>query len=94
MSLNNLYKNFVGTEPQEIDELPASGSNRRYFRLKGEQSIIGAVGTCKAENEAFIYMARHFREKGLPTPQLLAVDDDKMSYIQEDLGDLSLFAVI
>lgn len=94
MSLNNLYKNFVGTEPQEIDELPASGSNRRYFRLKGEQSIIGAVGTCKAENEAFIYMARHFREKGLPTPLLLAVDEDKMSYIQEDLGDLSLFTAI
>ena len=94
MNLNKLYEKFVGSEPKGMTELPASGSNRRYFRLTGEQSIIGAVGTCKAENEAFIYMAKHFKAKGLPTPELYAVSEDRMSYIQEDLGDLSLFAAI
>ena len=94
MTLQNLYESYTGSSPKDIVELPASGSNRRYFRLTGEQSIIGAIGTCKQENEAFIYMAKHFKSKGLPTPELYAVSDDKMSYIQQDLGDLSLFAAI
>lgn len=94
MTLQNLYESYTGSSPKDIVELPASGSNRRYFRLTGKQSIIGAIGTCKQENEAFIYMAKHFKSKGLPTPELYAVSDDKMSYIQQDLGDLSLFAAI
>lgn len=94
MTLQNLYESYTGSSPKDIVELPASGSNRRYFRLTGEQSIIGAIGTCKQENEAFIYMAKHFKSKGLPTPELFAVSDDKMSYLQQDLGDLSLFAAI
>ena len=92
--LINLYTNFVGEEPTEILELPASGSNRRYFRLLGKQSIIGAIGTCKEENEAFLYMADHFHCKGLPVPKVFAVSEDHMAYIQEDLGDLALFKAI
>lgn len=94
MTLQNLYESYTGSSPKDIVELPASGSNRRYFRLTGNQSIIGAIGTCKQENEAFIYMAKHFKSKGLPTPELYAVSDDKMSYLQQDLGDMSLFAAI
>lgn len=94
MTLQNLYESYIGSSPKDIVELPASGSNRRYFRLTGKQSIIGAIGNCKQENEAFIYMAKHFKSKGLPTPELFAVSDDKMSYLQQDLGDLSLFAAI
>lgn len=94
MTLQNLYESYTGSSPKDIVELPASGSNRRYFRLTGNQSIIGAIGTCEQENEAFIYMAKHFKSKGLPTPELYAVSDDKMSYLQQDLGDMSLFAAI
>lgn len=92
--LINLYTDFVGEEPTEIIELPASGSNRRYFRLLGKQSIIGAIGTCKEENEAFLYMDEHFHSKGLPVPKVFAVSNDHMAYIQEDLGDLALFKAI
>ncbi len=92
--LSELYKQYVGSEPQTIDELPASGSNRRYFRLAGEQSIIGVLGECKEENLAFLYMDRHFSEKGLNVPRVLAQAPDSMAYIQEDLGDNSLFKAI
>ena len=92
--LSELYKQHVGSEPQNIEELPASGSNRRYFRLSGEQSIIGVLGECKEENEAFLYMDRHFHDKGLNVPKVLAQVPDSMAYIQEDLGDLSLFKAI
>lgn len=92
--LTSLYADFVGEQPSEIIELPASGSNRRYFRLLGKQSIIGAIGTCKEENEAFLYMADHFHKKGLPVPKVYGVSNDHMAYIQEDLGDLALFKAI
>lgn len=92
--LHDLYTQFVGSAPTSIEELPSSGSNRRYFRLKGEKSIIGVLGTCKEENEAFLYMSEHFHKKGLPVPEIYAVSDDTMAYIQEDLGDTLLFNAI
>ncbi len=46
------------------------------------------------ENEAFIYMSKHFGEKDIPVPKVLAVSDDRMSYIQTDLGDMLLFKEI
>lgn len=84
----------MGEAPEAVFELPASGSNRRYYRLTGRQSLIGAVGNVKPENEAFIYMAGHFKDKGLPTPEVVAVSPDRMMYLQQDLGDLSLFSAI
>lgn len=92
--LHDLYTQFVGSAPTSIEELPSSGSNRRYFRLKGEKSIIGVLGTCKEENEAFLYMSEHFHKKGLPVPEIYAVSDDTMAYIQKDLGDTLLFNAI
>lgn len=92
--LQKLYVRHAGCEPEQIDELPSSGSNRRYFRLKGKESVIGVSGTSIEENEAFLYMARHFREKGLPVPQVYAVSDNHAFYIQEDLGDTLLFNAI
>ena len=92
--LTELYKKVTNQEPTNIEELPSSGSNRRYFRISGVKSLIGVVGTCKEENEAFLYMSRHFFKKGLPVPEVFAHSDDYMSYIQEDLGDTLLFNAI
>lgn len=93
-ALEQLYINYVGSEASSVEELPSSGSNRRYFRLKGAVSLIGVLGTCKEENEAFIYMSGHFREQGIKTPEVVAVSEDRMSYLQEDLGDMLLFKAI
>ncbi len=92
--LSELYITYTNEEPQNIEELPSSGSNRRYFRLSGKQSLIGVIGTCKEENEAFLYMDAHFISKGLPVPKVLLHSEDKMAYIQEDLGDTLLFNTI
>ncbi len=89
--LKILYKKYVGQEPDEVIEMPASGSNRRYFRLKGNPTLIGVLGECLEENKAFLYMDRHFLSKGLPVPKVLAQSDDCMAYLQEDLGDTILF---
>ena len=92
--LKKLYMTFTGHEPEQIEELPSSGSNRRYFRLKGDPTLIGVSGESHEENCAFLYMADHFRRKGLPVPQVYIKSDDDMFYLQEDLGDTLLFNAI
>ena len=84
--LSRLYKQFVGSEPTEIVLMDKAGSNRQYYRMHGERSIVGVIGESREENDAFIYMARHFREQGLSVPEVYGVSEDHMAYIQEDLG--------
>lgn len=92
--IKNLYRTYTGHEAEEVTELPSSGSNRRYFRLHGPQTLIGVSGTSIEENRAFIYMADHFRQKGLPVPEVYAQSGNQSFYLQEDLGDTLLFDAI
>lgn len=92
--LAQLYQSYTGEAPTSIEPLPGAGSNRKYFRLKGKESLIGVYGTSTEENRAFIYMARHFSQKGLPVPRILAKATDQSAYLQDDLGDISLFQLI
>ena len=84
--LRKLYQQHVGTLPEDIVLMDKSGSNRQYYRLTGTPSIVGVIGESREENDAFIYMAQHFREQGLSVPEVYGVSDDHMAYIQEDLG--------
>ena len=92
--LKKLYVTHVGCEPQSIEEMPSSGSNRRYFRLQGNPTLIGVSGESLEENRAFLYMARHFKQKGLPVPTIYIQSENGMFYLQEDLGDTLLFNAI
>ena len=93
--LEKLFTNYVGRKPEIMDELPSSGSNRRYFRLKsGDVSYIGVLGTNIQENEAFLDFDEQFLLQGLPVPEVVAVSSDRMSYLQTDLGDTLLFYAI
>src|SRR5215216_5454448 len=91
-----VYKDWSGREAAQVDVLPQSGSDRRYFRLhndKGE-TVIATHGLNVAENETFIYFSEHFQNKSLNTPKILAVSEDKTIYLQEDFGDVSLLNVL
>ncbi len=94
--LEDLFAAVESRKPVSTEELPSSGSNRRYFRLTASdgKSLIGVLGTSEIENRAFIYMAKHFAEKGLPVPAVIAVSKDGMAYLQTDLGDTVLFKEI
>lgn len=89
--LQKLYTQVAGSPAENIIELPSSGSNRRYFRLSGTMNLVGVSGTSQEENRAFLYMAAHFREKGIPVPEVYAASEDSFFYLQEDLGDTLLF---
>ncbi|MBQ6226031.1 MAG: phosphotransferase [Bacteroidaceae bacterium] len=91
--LKKLYKEATGLEVSEVETIPGAGSNRQYYRLKGNDgsTLIGAVGTSRDENHAFCYLAKHFVEAGLPVPQVVAESKDGLRYLQSDLGNQSLF---
>ncbi len=90
-SIKGLYKKWKGVEPESIDVLQQSGSERRYFRLFGKDgSVIGTYGANIKENESFIYFSNEFRHKNLAVPTILAVSEDGAYYLQEDFGDVSL----
>lgn len=93
--LENLYKEKYGTVCETVVKLQGSGSNRHYYRLSGAAgTCIGVVGPSVDENKSFIYMARHFKEQGLPVPEVYLVNGEYTHYIQEDLGTVSLFEAI
>ena len=96
-SLSQLFFEATGKMAGEQTALTASGSNRRYYRIESEDkttSLIGVQGTSRDENHAFLYMAEHFMKKGLNVPKVLAVSDDEMNYVQQDLGNVLLFDYI
>ena len=51
-------------------------------------SCIGVIGTDPDENLAFVTEAQHFRAMGLPVPEVIAISDDRVCYLQNDLGDI------
>lgn len=94
-AVSQLYKQWSGSEPDSIDLLPESGSERRYFRLHGQgKTVIGTHGSNTRENETFQYFTEHFNKKGLPVPTFLAISADKCTYLQTDLGDTSLLSLL
>jgi len=94
--LLELYRQWSGHNPASTEALPGAGSNRAYYRLSDTQgsSVIGVVGTSRDENHAFIYLSQHFTKRKLPVPQVLAVSNDELRYLQTDLGTISLFDAI
>lgn len=105
--LSLLFQSYYGILPETLPPLAGAGSNRAYFRLQaGAKTAIGVKGTSAEENHAFLYLARHLRAKGLPVPQVyiggeaecrkagLKAEDCSLYYLQEDLGDRSLYQVL
>ena len=94
--LVELYDMWHNSMPVNTVRLAGAGSNRAYYRLFDEEgnSVVGVVGTSRDENHAFIYLSEHFTKRQLPVPQILAVSDDGLRYLQTDLGEVSLFDAI
>ena len=93
--LQQLFHQYTGCEAETCQQLTPAGSPRRYYRLTaGNHSLIGAIGTSTQENKAFAAIAHQMRSHGLPAPEVCTLSDDHMRYLQEDLGDTSLFGLL
>ena len=77
-----------------IKKLPISGSSRTYLRVSGNKyTAVATYNTDVKENLAFLTLSKHFKEKGLNVPEIYSVNEDQTLYLQEDLGDESLFNI-
>jgi aminoglycoside/choline kinase family phosphotransferase len=94
--LAELFTNRFGVPPADASPLPAHGSDRRLFRLKARdgRTAIGVENRDRDENAAFVGFSRHFRTAGLPVPDILAEDLSAGVYLEEDLGETTLFQLL
>jgi len=92
--LNTLFEKHFGSPAERIQPLQGElgGSGRKIIRLsRGSQSAIGILYGVREENAAFLAFSRHFRRHGLPVPAIFGEDLDHGAYLEEDLGDTTLF---
>ena len=92
--LKKLFEQHFHAPPARVQpvqgDLGASG--RKIFRLSNDTaSAIGILYGVREENVAFLEFSRHFRKHGLPVPEIYAEDLDRGAYLEEDLGDTTLF---
>ena len=92
--LKKLFEQHFHSPVGRVERLQGQvgGSGRSIIRLSSEQlSAIGIVNDVREENVAFLEFSRHFRRHGLPVPEIYAEDLSHGAYLEEDLGDTTLF---
>jgi aminoglycoside/choline kinase family phosphotransferase len=92
--LRQLFARHFGSEPESTTALQGElgGSGRRILRLRSASaSAIGVLHDGREENVAFLSFSRHFRALGLPVPEIYAEDLARGAYLQQDLGDTTLY---
>ncbi|MGE0090634.1 MAG: aminoglycoside phosphotransferase family protein [Bacteroidales bacterium] len=91
----NLFKKWMGKNPDTIDQLPHSGSSRIYFRISsGNTNALSVYNTNSIENNAFIKFTYHFKSYNLNVPKIYATELQNNIYLIEDLGNLNLLSWI
>lgn len=88
--ITSLYSNQFNSEPDHIEKVPQSGSDRVYYRVTGPTICIATVSKNIKENQTFLKFSRHFKSQKCPVPTIFSVTDDESIYLQEDFGDISL----
>lgn len=90
--IRELFKSHTGACADEIFSLGAHGSSRRYWRMRGgNHQLIAAWNDDVRENEAFFYYSNQLLRRGVHVPKVYAISDDRKCYLQQDLGDTTLY---
>lgn len=99
MQLEVLKKLFTDTLKDEVvavHPINETLSSRRKIRLMGKsQRAIGVYSPNPLETAAFIEIGKHLTSVGVSVPKVLAQDSAAPAYyIEEDLGETTLFKLI
>ena len=93
--LSNLFEEKFSELPAEINLIPGGVSDRKIYRLKsGNHTSIGIFNKKVKENIAFIEFTKTFKKHNLNVPEIYIKSSDNKFYLEEDLGNKSLFNVI
>ena len=92
--LKKLFEQHFHAPPEKVQPLQGElgGSGRKIIRLgNSKSSAVGILYGVREENVAFVSFARHFRKHGLPVPEIYGEDLAAGAYLEQDLGDTTLF---
>jgi len=92
--LKKLFEEHFHLAAERIEPLHGelSASGRKLSRLSaGSKTAIGVEYGVREENVAFLEFSRHFRRHGLPVPEIYGEDLGQGAYLEEDLGNTTLF---
>lgn len=91
-TMEELFRRWAKENCTENQPISAHGSARIYCRLHGNtHTCMAASNSDVRENEAFFYFSDFFRKHGIAVPEIYAVDPTRTIYLQQDLGDETLF---
>ena len=92
--LQQLFNRRFGFAAEDVQPLQGQlgGSGRVIVRLAGRGvTAVGVLHSVREENRAFVEFSKHFRRHGLPVPEIYIEDLARNAYLEEDLGDTTLF---
>jgi len=92
--LERLFEQYFQAPVEHTEPVQGElgGSGRKIIRLRGRgKSAIGILYGVREENTAFLEFSRHFRKHRLPVPEIYGEDLEQGAYLEQDLGDTSLF---
>jgi aminoglycoside/choline kinase family phosphotransferase len=92
--LKKLFEQHFRSPVERVQPLQGQlgGSGRNIIRLANDRaSAIGILYGVAEENAAFLEFSRHFRRHRLPVPEIYGEDLSQGAYLEEDLGDTTLF---
>jgi len=92
--LNRLFEERFRSPVTHVHPLQGQlgGSGRQIIRLSNEiNTSIGIIYGVREENVAFLEFSKHFRKHGLPVPEIYGEDLDHGVYLEEDLGNITLY---
>jgi len=92
--LKQLFERHFHSPAERVQPLQGQlgGSGRKIVRLANEKvTAIGILYDVREENVAFLEFSRHFRGHGLPVPEIYAEELSQGAYLEQDLGDTTLF---
>jgi aminoglycoside/choline kinase family phosphotransferase len=92
--LKQLFERHFHQPAERVEPIQGKlgGSGRNIFRLSsGQLTAVGILYGVHEENVAFLQFSRHFRHHGMPVPEIYVEDLGQGAYVEEDLGDTTLF---
>src|ERR1700732_4613452 len=95
--LKKLFEQHFHSPAERVQPLQGElgGSGRKIIRLSNTKaSAIGVLYGVREETVAFLDFPRHFRRHGLPVPEIYGEDLSQGAYLEEDLGDTTLFGFL
>jgi aminoglycoside/choline kinase family phosphotransferase len=85
------FKTIIPQDIVQIQNIPQSGGDRRYFRIiTSTSSYLICYSDNLPENETFFYFTTHFRKYLIPLPKVIAINEERNIYLLQDLGTTSL----